>query len=156
MQKALIFPTFTDFHVRLHLKKWPYYIKNSSSGSRKETNKWRTYEAHWPYRLLNHMSWIQWGLKLRFKKKSLFSQSRPASWGEGEGDINTQTAILHGSVKKNKMWSHHGLQWIEVQLGATWVCHMNDSNGIALWWRFEKLMGYWCAKIGKQYIFQFI
>ena len=39
IQKALISPTFTDFHVRLHLKKWPYYIKNSSSGYQKETNE---------------------------------------------------------------------------------------------------------------------
>ena len=77
IQKASIFPSFTDFRVRLHLKKWPYYIKNSSSVYWMETNKWRTFEVHWPYRLVNHMSWIQWGLKLRFKKNLCFPEAGP-------------------------------------------------------------------------------
>ena len=39
IQKVLNFPSFTDFHVRLHLKKWPHDIKTSNNGSQKETNK---------------------------------------------------------------------------------------------------------------------
>ena len=93
---------------------------------------------------------LNWGLK-----KSLFSRSRPTTCGDGKGDINTQIALLHGRVK-NKMWCQHGATVDWIKLGAIWVCHRSDSNGIALWWSFEKLMGYWCEKIGKQYICQFI
>ena len=60
IQKASIFPCFTDFHIRLHLKKWPCYIKNSSSGYQMETNKGRT-EVHWTYRLVQgKLKSLQW------------------------------------------------------------------------------------------------
>ena len=138
------------------MKKWPCYIKNSSSVYWMETNKWRTFEVHWPYRLVNHISWIQWGLKLRFKKKCLFSRSRPSSCGEGEGNINTQITIWHGRVKKEKMWCQHSatVDWSKAR--TIWVYHRSDANGMALEWSFERLIGYWCGKIGKQYVCQLI
>ena len=80
IQKALIFPSFTDFHVQLHLKKWPCYIKKSSSGYWRETNKWRPFEVHWPYRLVSHISWVQWGLQLRFEKVSIFQKQTLKLW----------------------------------------------------------------------------
>jgi len=72
-----------------------------------ETNKWRTSEVHWPYRLVSHMSWIQWDLNWGLKTFIFFS-SRPASCEKAEGDINTQIATLHCRVKNNKMWCEHG------------------------------------------------
>ena len=80
IQKASIFPSFTDFRVRLHLKKWPCYIKSSSSGYQRETNKWRTFEVNWTYRLVSHISWTQWGLKLKFEKVSIFQKQALNLW----------------------------------------------------------------------------
>ena len=143
-----------NFQIGLHLKKWPWYIKNSFSGYRMETNKWKTFKVHWPYRLeitCHGYNDLNWGLK-----KSLFSRSRPASCGRGEGDINTQTAILYDTLKKNKMWCKHGATVYWSKARTIWVYHRSDANGMALEWSFERLIGYWCGKIGKQYVCQLI
>ena len=55
IQSALFYP-LPQIFIRLHLKKWLCYSKNSNSGYRMETNKWKTLEVHWPHRLVNHVS----------------------------------------------------------------------------------------------------
>ena len=103
IQKVLIFPPFTDVHVRLHLKKWLWYIRNSSSGYQRETKKWRTFEVYWPYRLVRQMSWIPWGLKLMFEKVSIFQKQALHLWRRR----GWYKHILHSRVKKNKTWCQY-------------------------------------------------
>jgi len=64
---------------------------------------------------------------------------------EKERVINTQTAIWHGSMKKNKMWSHHGatVDWSTArnhlnvsQEWHKWDCFMTEFwkvDGILMW-----------------------
>ena len=74
------FPLFCRFPCKINLKKWPCYIRNSSSVYQRETNKWRTFEVYWPYRLVSHMSWIHWRLKLRFEEVSVFQKQVLNLW----------------------------------------------------------------------------
>lgn len=81
-QSESIVSLFTDFHVRLHVKKWPCYSKNSSSGYQTDTDKRKTLEVHRSHRWANHMWWIQQELISRLKQETQLSKSWLSNCGE--------------------------------------------------------------------------